>query len=110
MLIFKEAAAALRRTPLVSAMASLVIAVMLALAGILAMLAAKANTTLEDFRNKLQIEAFFDPLVPSEEARDLANEKIKSLSGISSFVVISKEDALADYEKHSGEDVENILG
>src|SRR5437016_5702228 len=91
-------------------MTAIVIAVTLALTGILAMLAAKANDTLEDFRANLVTEAFFDPSLSSENAQNITNEKIKMIDAISSAVFISKEDALADYEKNSHEDVENILG
>jgi cell division transport system permease protein len=110
MLILKEAAAALRRTPIMSVMTALVIAVSLALCGIFAMLAMRANDSLEEFRAKLVVEAFFDPSVSSDDALTLVNEKIKPIRSITSLKFISKEDALRDYEKNSGEDVQGILG
>src|SRR5258708_809064 len=110
MLVLKEAAAAIRRTPIMSVMTALVIAVSVALCGIFAMLAMQANNSLEEFRAKLVIEAFFDPSVSSEDALISVNEKIKPLGQVISLKYISKEDALADYEKNSGEDVQGILG
>lgn len=109
-LVIREAGAALRRTPIMSIMTAIVIAVSLAICGIFAMLTKRANDSLEEFRSKLIIEAFFDPSIASEDAALTADQKIKPLSGITSFKGISKEDALAEYVKSSGEDVENILG
>jgi len=109
-LILREAIAALRRTPIMSVMTSIVIAVSLGLCGIFAMLTKRANDSLEEFRAKLIVEAFFNPSVSSEEAEQLTNTKTKSLPEITSSKFISKEDALSDYEKNSGEDVQGILG
>jgi cell division transport system permease protein len=109
-LVLKEASAALRRTPIMSVMTAIVIAVSLAICGIFAILTKRANDSLEEFREKLVIEAFFDPTVSSENAAQATNDKIKSISGISSFKPISKEDALIEYVKSSGEDVDGILG
>ena len=109
-LIIKETAAALRRTPIMSVMTSIVIAVSLGLCGIFAMLTKRANDSLEQFRAKLVVEAFFNPSIPSDEAQQIANDKIKSIPGITSLKFTSKEDALTDYVKNSGEDVEGILG
>lgn len=109
-LVIREAGAALRRTPIMSIMTAIVIAVSLAICGIFAMLTKRANDSLEEFRSKLIIEAFFDPSVSSEDAAAIATQKIKPLSGISSFEAVSKEDALSEYVRSSGEDVENILG
>ena len=109
-LVIKETAAALRRTPIMSVMTAIVIAVSLAICGMFAMLTKRANDSLEEFRAKLVIEAFFDPSVTSDDAKQSTNENIKSIAGISSLKTISKEDALEEYVKTSGEDVEQILG
>jgi cell division transport system permease protein len=109
-LIIKEAVAAIRRTPIMAVMTSIVIAVCLGLCGIFAMLTKRANDSLEEFRAKLIIEAFFSPSIPSDEAKQVAYDKIKSTPDIILLQFISKEDALADYTKNSGEDVEGILG
>ncbi len=109
-LVIKEASAALRRTPIMSVMTAIVIAVSLAICGMFAMLTKRANDSLEEFREKLVIEAFFDPTVSSEDAAKVTNDNIKSISGISSLRSVSKEEALAEYMKSSGEDVERILG
>jgi cell division transport system permease protein len=108
--ILKEASAALRRTPIMSVMTAIVIAVCLGLAGILAMLTNRANDSLEEFRASLIIEAFFEPSVPSEDAQLTVERSISHQPAITSLVFISKEHALADYEKNSGEDVQGILG
>jgi cell division transport system permease protein len=109
-LVIKEAAAALRRTPIMSVMTAIVIAVSLAICGMFAMLTKRANDSLEEFRANLVMEAFFDPSVPSIDAERITNDKIKSMGGIASLKIISKEDALTEYVKSSGEEVERILG
>jgi cell division transport system permease protein len=109
-LVIKEASAALRRTPIMSVMTAIVIAFSLGICGMFAMLAKRANDSLEEFRAKLIIEAFFNPAVSSDQAELTTQNKIKRISGISSIESISKEDALAQYVKSSGEDVEKILG
>ncbi len=109
-LVIKEAAAALRRTPIMSVLTAIVIAVSLAIIGIFTMLTERANDSLEEFRAKLVIEAFFDPSVTSVDAEQLVNDKIKTISGITSIKSIPKEEALIEYVKSSGEDVEKILG
>jgi cell division transport system permease protein len=109
-LVIKEAAAALRRTPIMSVMTAIIIAVSLAICGMFAMLTIRANDSLEEFRAKLIIEAFFDPSVTSDDALQTANDKIKPISGITTLKTISKEEALDEYVKTSGEDVEKILG
>ena len=109
-LVIKEAGAALRRTPIMSIMTAIIIAVSLALCGVFAMLAMRANDGLEQFRSKLVIEAFFDPSVTSEEAAQLATDKIKSITGITSLTSVSKDEALIEYVESSGEDVVRVLG
>ena len=109
-LVLKEAAAALRRTPIMSVLTAIVIAVSLAICGMFAMLTKRANDSLEEFRAKLVVEAFYTPSVSSEEAEQTTNDKIKMIAGITSIKFISKEEALTEYVKSSGEDVEKILG
>ncbi len=109
-LVIKEALAALRRTPIMSVMTAIVIAVSLAICGIFAMLTKRANDSLEEFRAKLIIETFFNPSVTSDEALQVTNDIIKPIVGITSLKTISKEEALEEYVKTSGEDVEKILG
>ncbi|MEP7234469.1 MAG: permease-like cell division protein FtsX, partial [Ignavibacteriota bacterium] len=53
---------------------------------------------------------FFDPQVSSADAAQTINEKIRAIPGITSLKSISKEGALTEYTKSSGEDVERILG
>ena len=110
-LVLKEAIAALRRTPILSVMTAIVIAVSLAICGMFAMLTKRANDSLEEFRAKLVIEAFFDPSISTEDARESGNEFIRHrFSDITSYEGVSKEEAIAEYVKNSGEDVERMLG
>ena len=109
-LVIKEASAALRRTPILSVMAAIVVSVSLAICGIFVMLTKRANDSLEEFRAKLVIEAFFDPSISSEQAVQTTENKIRPLPGITSLNSVSKEEALLEYVKSSSEDVERILG
>lgn len=110
MLILREAGAAIRRTPLMSAMTALVIAVSLAIIGIFALLSLRANELLTEFKKKVTIEVYFEPSISSGDAESISNDFVKSLHSVTSYTYISKEDALKEYVERSGEDVERILG
>ena len=91
-------------------MACITFAVALGVSGLFAMLAWKAHSAMAELRANLTIEAFFDPGLSSEEAEAITHEKIDSLPGLARTEFISKEQALVDYTKSSGEDVETVLG
>ncbi|HET9135117.1 MAG TPA: permease-like cell division protein FtsX [Candidatus Kapabacteria bacterium] len=110
MLIIREAVAAIRRTPMLSMLTAIVIAISLALTGIVAMLSVRASETLDDYRAKLPIEAYFDAQLASDAAEPLAASIIKSLPDISTSKFISKEAALKEYSAYSGEDLQGMLG
>lgn len=110
MLILRETGAAIRRTPLMSAMTAIVIAVSLAIIGIFALLSFRANELLTEFKKKLTIEVYFEPSIASSDAQNTSDDFTKSLHSVTSYSFISKEDALKEYVERSGEDVERILG
>lgn len=110
MLILRETFMAIRRTPLMSAMTAFVIAVALAVIGVFGIIIIRANDVLTEFRSNQTIEAYFNTDLSSAEAQAIAERDIKPLSGITSYTFISREEALIDYEKHSGEDVTAALG
>lgn len=91
-------------------MQALTLGVALGVSGLFVLLAWKAHAAMSSLRANLAIEAFFDPGVSSHDASSLAEENIKSLPGIARFVFISKEQALEDYAKMSGENPEQVLG
>jgi cell division transport system permease protein len=88
----------------------LTLGVALGVSGLFVLLAWNAHTAMSSLRANLAIEAFFDPDVPSVAASNIVNENIKSLPEITRVVFISKEQALNDYAKMSGEDIEQVLG
>ncbi len=91
-------------------MAVITLGVALGVSGLIARLAWNAHTAMAELRANLTIEAFFDPSIPSDEARSVTEAKIEALSGISHTLFISKEQALEDYTHASGENVESVLG
>lgn len=110
MLIIREALAAMRRTPMLSILTATVIAISLALIGIFALLSVRTSESLEDYRGKLPIEAYFDPAINSEAAGERYSQIVKSYSDITTKKFISKEDALREYMTYSGEDLQKVVG
>jgi cell division transport system permease protein len=91
-------------------MSILTLAVALGVSGLIGLIAWKAHQSLLELQHNLAIEAFFDPSVPSDIATSTANAEVPKIAGISSFTVLTKEQALEEYRKSSGEDVQNVLG
>jgi cell division transport system permease protein len=110
MLILREAAAAIRRTPLLTALTAFVIAISLAVIGVFALVSLRAAQSLDAYRAKLQIEAYFDPQIASDAAKTLSREIVAKLSQVRSSHFISKEEALKEYTAASGEDVTRVVG
>jgi cell division transport system permease protein len=108
--IFREAFRAIRRTPGTWAMNVLALAVALGLSGLFGILAWNAHSAMQSLRANLAIEAFFDPSIPSEAASRLVEDSIKHLPLVQSVAFTSREQALSDYTKMSGEDVQSVLG
>ena len=91
-------------------MGVLALGVALGTSGLFAMLAWKAHTAIVSLRANLAIEAFFDPGISSDDAAAISDRSVKPIAGITRYEFISKEQALRDYAKMSGEDVESVLG
>jgi cell division transport system permease protein len=93
-----------------SILTAFVIAVALATSGIFAILILRAQESLDEYRAQVPIEAYFDPSISSQEAEQASDEKIKTSAEISSYLFVSKEQALKEYIERSDEDAERILG
>jgi cell division transport system permease protein len=91
-------------------MQALTLGVALGVSALFALLALKAHDAMASLRTNLAIEAFFDPDVPSSNASAISNESIISIPGIIRTFFISKEQALEDYAKMSGENIQSVLG
>ena len=110
MLVIKEAFRTINRTLGTWIMSVLTVAVALGVAGLFLLLSWKAHSEMRTLRANLSVQAFFDPALSSEEASAISERDVKSLAGLASLKFISKEQALEDYAKSSGENVESILG
>ncbi len=91
-------------------MQALTLGVALGVSTLFVLLALKAHDAMLSLRANLAIEAFFDPDVSSHSASAISVENIKSIPGIARTFFISKEQALEDYAKMSGENIEQVLG
>lgn len=109
-LIFKEAAQAIRRTPIICIMTALTIAMATGIGGVIAFLSHKANVSLDETRARLEIEAFFDPSAGSETASKATEKALSGIKGVAYSKFVSKEDAMTEYQKLTGEDAATVLG
>jgi len=91
-------------------MGVIALGVALGTSGLFSILALKAHSAMTSLRANLAMEAFFDPSIPSDDAANVADRSVKAITGITRYEFISKEQALRDYAKMSGEDVESVLG
>jgi len=91
-------------------MSVVTLGVALGVSGLFALLAWKAHDSMTAMRANLSIEAFFSPNTSSDEASIIAKRDAATMGGISRTIFISKEQALDDYTKASGENVEQVLG
>lgn len=109
-LVLREALVNIRRKPLTSIMTALTVSMALGLGITLAYLYMKAEKSLGGLRSHLVVEAFFDPAVSNEEMLLFAKQNVGSISGVKSIVTVTKEEALAEYKRSSGEDAAAVLG
>jgi cell division transport system permease protein len=110
MFILRETWRAIRNAPMTWAMSCVTLAVALAVTALFSGAAWKARTALRTARETLPIEAFFAANVSNEDASAVVDQQIKPLPSIRSVTFTSREEALSDYTRNSGEDVERILG
>jgi cell division transport system permease protein len=91
-------------------MSVLTLAAALGVSGLLGLLAWNAHQTLGELQRNLAIEAFFNPVISSDEAATTATNEVPKIPGVSNYTIISKEQALESYRASSGEDVQAVLG
>ena len=91
-------------------MQALTLGVALGVSALFVLLAWKAHEAMAGLRANLAVEAFFDPDVASQDASAIVDQNVKSLPGVSRVIFISKEQALQDYARMSGENPEQVLG
>lgn len=91
-------------------MSVLALAVAVGLGGFLASSAYQASLRMNEVRQNMKIEAFFDPAIPSSEADQVTARSIRTLPQVSRVEFTSKEQALTEFARSSGENVQEILG
>jgi cell division transport system permease protein len=108
--VFRETWRAIRNAPMAWAMSAITLAVALSVAALFGAAAWKARTALREARESLPIEVFFAPDISDDDAQTILDRDFTQLHGIRSIALTTRKQALADYKKISGEDVERILG
>jgi len=91
-------------------MSAITIAMAIGLGGVLAYLSSRAQDTLEEIGSHLRMEAFFDPAMSSADVAVLLKSEVSKINGVKSPAEISKEQAIKEYKRATGEDAEAVLG
>jgi cell division transport system permease protein len=110
MFVLREAVRSIRRSPATFVMSVLALAVAVGLGGFLASAAYQASARMHEVRQNMKIEAFFDPVMTSAEAEQITTGTIRTLPLVQRAEFTSKEQALQEFARSSGENVEEILG
>jgi cell division transport system permease protein len=110
MFVLREALRSIKRMPGTFVVSVLALGIAVGLAGFLANAAYQAHQRLQEARGNLKIEAFFDPAISSESATQIANTQVAALAPVKHIEITSKEQALADFAKSTGENVREVLG
>lgn len=79
------------------------------LIGVLLVMNDNTDKLINYFRGKYKIEVFFNESVTNEKAAKLV-KNIKTIPGVRSTTLISKEDAMSIFKSQFDEDVMNLLG
>jgi cell division transport system permease protein len=110
MFVLREALRSIRRSPISAILIALVIGVGLGLVTIFGFVAYSAHKALADVERSITIDLFFDEQLGDEEARTIYEHDIASDGSLTDLAFITKEQALADYQAGTGQDVRSVLG
>jgi len=77
--------------------------------GVFIIVQQNSHQLIDYVRSKYKIEVFFQDQVTNDEAQ-IAIDQIKTLEGVQSIVLVTKEDALKIYQEQFNENLINILG
>lgn len=91
-------------------MIALALGVSLGLTAVFGLLAYRAEQSLRDVQSSILIDAYFDPTLSTAQAEEIARGVVNNSRDIAFHQFISKEDALAEYESTTGQNVQSILG
>ena len=77
--------------------------------GVFIIVQQNSHQLIDYVRSKYKIEVFFQDQVTNDEAQ-IAIDQIKTLEGVQSIVLVTKEDALRIYQEQFSENLIDILG
>ena len=100
-LLIRTAFRGLRSSPMTSVAAVATIAITLVLVGSFGLLVGNMRGMLERFGVDLQITAYLEPGLSSDDARELAS-RIVTVEGVSQIELVTPEMALSRFEKMAG--------
>ncbi|HID39298.1 MAG TPA: ABC transporter permease [Calditrichaeota bacterium] len=105
---FKEGLKGFKRARLATTITISSLAIALFLIGIFLVLSLNVNRWIGDFREKIELEVFFESDLTESEGRQIT-EKIQSIEGIKEVKYISKEEAARRFKKEFGRDIYEVL-
>lgn len=108
--VLREALTIIRRKPLTSIMTALTVAMALGLGMTLGFLYLKAQLSLAGLRSHLVVEAFLDPAASNEQLQQFAKQSVATMPEVKSVQTVTKEEALTEYRRSTGEDASAVLG
>ena len=104
----RESFSGFRRAKLSSLLSVATISVSLILVGIFAAVTINASRLIDSLRSRLDMEAFLTEPVTDEDVAGLQS-RIGSLEGIEKVDFVSKDDALKNFKKETGDDITKVL-
>lgn len=110
MFIFRECLRSIKRSPVSLLLIALTIGVGVGLTAVFAYVAYSARTELAQIQRSITIDVYFDETLDNESARAIYDREIATRQEITEARFVTKEEALAEYESGTGQDVRSVLG
>jgi len=107
-LSLKEGIIGLRRARVAATASIISLSLALTLLGTFALTGLNLKDVIFRFYKEIEIEAFIDPSLAGDQIKDL-QQKIKQYPQISAILFISREEALLEFQKIFGEDLQTVL-
>lgn len=104
----KEALSGFRRAKLSTLVSVLTISLSLVLLGLFAMVTKNGAALVENFRNKVELEAFLNEPIKQSEV-DSLRKRIQAIQGVEKVTFVSKEEAARIFKQEFGEDIHKVL-
>jgi cell division transport system permease protein len=110
MFILRECLRSIKRSPISMVLISLTIGVGVGLTAVFAYVAYSAHQSLAEIERSMTIDVYFDQSMSNEDAKVIFDQQIASSNTIRDARLVTKEDALREYEAGTGQDVRSVLG